>query len=72
MEKPDPKSFEVFCEKDECGDPVPGSDGVTYFKKRRMNYTGPNFWDREVYQCPVCREKRKFAPNALSDGYHEV
>lgn len=74
MKKEELKKLEIYCPNETCGDPVPGYYGGINSPrtKRRMTFSGFDFWDTSIYLCPVCGKKRKFAATILGDGYKEV
>lgn len=64
--------FEVYCQNDRCGDPVPALNGNVYFTKRKMAFAGLSFTGAYVYRCPVCGAKRKFREGFWDGCLNEV
>ena len=71
--KEDLKNQEVFCKRQECGDPVADCSGVVHYTKRQMNFVGfGGLSEHAVFKCPVCGRERKFTINALTGKIREV
>lgn len=57
-----PKTFELYCRNESCGDRVLSINGEVFYIKRKMNYAGVSFWlGNLIYLCPVCGALRKFS-----------
>jgi hypothetical protein len=71
--KEDLKVLEVYCRRDECGDPVLDADGNVHYTKRRMNFMGVSgLRGTATFQCPVCGRRQKYRINPLTGKINKV
>ncbi len=66
------EAIEVYCRYDECAEQIQGFDNKPRLSKRKMKFTGQEFWGTAVFTCPVCGRERKYRERTLGTGYKEI